>query len=72
MEIGRVLYELREDNDWSQEELAAAAGVHPDTVSAFERAIGDPCLSTIIRLFFCVGHRVAVYVRRPSPATRRS
>jgi DNA-binding XRE family transcriptional regulator len=70
--LGRALYELREWNDWSQEELAAAAGVHPDTVSGVERATGDPRLSTLIRLFFCVGHRVAVYVRRPSPATRRS
>jgi DNA-binding XRE family transcriptional regulator len=63
LDLGRVLYALRERQDWSQEKEAAAAGLHRDTVSELERAQGDPHLSTIVRLFYVHGFRFAIELR---------
>jgi ribosome-binding protein aMBF1 (putative translation factor) len=64
LDVGRALYQLRERQDWSQERLAAAAGLSDNTVSAVERATTDPQLSTLIRLLWCLGYRLVVSVRR--------
>jgi XRE family transcriptional regulator, regulator of sulfur utilization len=49
-QLASNLRRRREGAGLSQDELAAAAGVHRSEVSRLERAQGDPRLSTIVRI----------------------
>jgi len=62
---------LREHVDWSQDDLAAAAGVSDGTVLDVEKARTDPRISTLVRLAFVFGYEVDVRFRRRRPAFRR-
>lgn len=70
LSVSRDVYALRVLHEWTQEELAAAAGVHPDTVLNIEKMRDDVRLSTIASLADAAGFEVQVRFRRKRPATR--
>jgi transcriptional regulator with XRE-family HTH domain len=41
---------LRREKNLSQEQLAAATGLHPTEISRLERGLREPRLGTIVRL----------------------
>lgn len=53
--FGRALRALRKSMGLSQDELAAAAGVHRTYVGGVERGERNPTLSTIFRLSEALG-----------------
>src|SRR5687767_2834533 len=57
---------MRECRDWSQAELATAAGVADATVLSIEKARTDPQISTIVRLAYAMGYLVDVRFRLPA------
>lgn len=61
--LGRDAYALRGRQGWSQEAEARAAGLHPDTIQALERSVGDPRLSTLVRLFYIHGYELQIGLR---------
>jgi transcriptional regulator with XRE-family HTH domain len=48
--FARVLLELREERDLTQEELAFESGYHPKYISLLERGKYSPSLTTILEL----------------------
>lgn len=48
--LGRNVKRLREAKDWSQEELADAAGLHRTYVSSVERGIRNPTVKILVKL----------------------
>lgn len=61
--VGRAAHELRERQGWSQEQEGEASGLHPDTIQALERGLGDTRLSTLVRLFFVHGYELQIGLR---------
>jgi transcriptional regulator with XRE-family HTH domain len=47
--------ELRNDRDWSQEELADRAGLHRTYVSGIERQIRNPTITNVARIAAALG-----------------
>jgi hypothetical protein len=72
MEIGACLFALRDEQGWSIERLARAAGVSDATVGNVERGTTDFCLSTIVRLLHALRHRVVIHVRPVAEPTLRA
>lgn len=64
--ISRDAHALRARHGWSQDATAYAAGLHPDTVQAIEKADSDPRLSTLVRLFYSLGYELQIGLR-PTP-----
>jgi DNA-binding XRE family transcriptional regulator len=69
--VERVLLQLSDDLNaardlhvWSQEDIAAAAGIAPNTVLEIEKTRIDPHISTIVRLAFAAGMDVDLRFRR--------
>lgn len=48
--VGANIRKLREDKDWSQEELADQAGFHRTYISGVERGIRNPTITVIERI----------------------
>jgi HTH-type transcriptional regulator / antitoxin HipB len=62
--LGRMAWVLRQRLELRQEDVAARAGVSPDTVSRLERGdIGGMTLATIRRIFAVFDAEVVLYVR---------
>ena len=61
--IGKEAHAQRERHGWSQEAVARAAGLHPETVETVERSAGDPRLSTVVRLFYVLGFEMQFGLR---------
>ena len=47
MEVGKKIKELRKQKKWSQEKLAAEAGISQSALSAIERGIKQPTVETL-------------------------
>ena len=48
--FGKLLKQLREDNNWTQEDLAAELGVDRAYISQLERGLKNPSLKTMAKL----------------------
>jgi len=59
------VHALRELHGWSQDEMAHAAGIHPDTLGNLEKMRDDPRLSTIVSAAYAAGYEVEIRFRRP-------
>ncbi|MBK8158349.1 MAG: helix-turn-helix transcriptional regulator [Rhodospirillaceae bacterium] len=55
--VGKLIKELREENDWSQERLASEAGLSKQAISKIERGTGEPTVSTLSALSIALGYR---------------
>ena len=62
--FGRVLREVRESRNLSQEELAARAGYHRTYIGQLERGEKSPSLRTIFNLSSVLEVRPSVLIRR--------
>ena len=56
---GACIRKLRDERDWSQEELAERAGLHRTYVSAVERGVRNPTISVLGRLAAALGVSVS-------------
>ena len=65
LQLSIDLNAAREGREWSQEELAHAAGIAPNTVLDIEQTRVDPHFSTIVRLAYAAGFDVDIRLRRP-------
>lgn len=66
VQLSQDLNALRESAGWSQDALATAAGVSPNTVLDLEQTRSDPHISTLVRLAFVFGCQLEVRFRRRS------
>lgn len=41
---------FREENEWTQAQLAEKLKIHPNSVGAYERKVSEPSLSVLIRI----------------------
>lgn len=57
--LGQALKAERAKRDWSQEELAARAGLDRTYLSGVERAVRVPNLRSLIRLAAALGMKVS-------------
>jgi transcriptional regulator with XRE-family HTH domain len=69
--FGRVLRELREQADLSQEQLATMAGLHRTYISILERGKRSPTLDTIAVLARALRRSPHYLVRQTENASRR-
>lgn len=53
--LGRNLRRLRQERDWSQEELAHEAGLHRNYISDLERGVHKPTITVVDRLAQTLG-----------------
>ena len=56
--LARNLRRLRQERDWSQEQLAFEAAIHRTYVSDLERAARNPTITVIDRLASTLGVRI--------------
>lgn len=59
---------MRDCREWSQDDVATAAGIAPNTILAIEQARHDPHVSTLVRLAHVFGFEVVISLRRPKRA----
>lgn len=64
--ISRDVHAMRECQDWSQEQLAHAAGVSAGAVLNIEKTRDDVHISTLVRIAYAAGYEVDVRFRRPA------
>lgn len=50
IEVGCALQQLREEEGWTQEDLAACAGISASALSRIERGVNGPKWATVERL----------------------
>jgi transcriptional regulator with XRE-family HTH domain len=62
--VGDILREERKRCGLTQEELAAAAGLHRTTISLLERGVKSPTLHTLFRLCDALGIEPSAVVER--------
>ncbi len=60
--FGRAVFHARQGHAWSQRELAARAGVSPDTVRMVEAGGMWPRLDTVFRLLLALGTDLSTLV----------
>lgn len=48
--VGKNIRRLREDKDWSQEQLAAETGLHRTYISGIERGVRNPTVTIIAKV----------------------
>jgi len=54
-EFGKRLKKLREEKDWTQEELADKAGMHFTYIGQIERGVRNPSLVNLYKLAKALG-----------------
>lgn len=67
LSLSSDLFRLREDVGWSQEQLARAASVGPNTILRLEQGRANPTIETLVRAFYALGYLVDVRPLRPPP-----
>jgi DNA-binding XRE family transcriptional regulator len=71
------LWRLREERGWTQQQLAARAGIKQPRIAEIERGDANPTLLTLSRLAIALGVRVERFfastepVRKEEPGTAR-
>lgn len=60
--IGRNMKRLREAKGWSQEELAAEAGIHRTYVSGVERGVRNPTVTVLEKLAVALKAKMSLLV----------
>lgn len=68
LQTSRDFHLMRDCREWSQEDVAKAAGIAPNTILAIEQARHDPHISTLVRLAHVYGFELIVSLRRPKRA----
>ena len=64
--ISRDVNALRECREWSQEQMAHAAGLSPNAVLNLEKTRDDVHISTLVRIACAAGYELDVRFRRPA------
>jgi len=64
--IAKNLVAQRQALSWTQEQLATAAGINPETVSRYERGVSLPTIEALERLAIALNTELAVLVATPS------
>lgn len=57
--VGRRIRARRQAKGWTQEQLAAAAGVHPTYLGGIERGTRNPSLRNLLRVAAALGVELA-------------
>ena len=63
LRLGAIVAALRDRTDWSQDEVARRAGVHPVTVRRIEKTTANPRLSSILSIAWVLGAELEITVR---------
>jgi len=61
--VAKKLYEFRQDNGFSQAQLAEIAGVDRKTINRIENGHFSPALDTIVRLCVALGVAPSEFLR---------
>lgn len=56
--VGKRISELRRGKNWTQEDLAEAAGLHRTYVADIERGARNPSMASLVRLAGALGARM--------------
>jgi len=64
--IAKNLAARRQALNWTQEQLATAAGINPETVSRYERGVSLPSIEALERLAHALSTELSVLVATPS------
>lgn len=65
MNLGQEIRKRRIALGWTQQELALRAGVHPNSIVAYEKGNREPYLSSVIMIFGAMGYNLVIV-----PATK--
>jgi DNA-binding XRE family transcriptional regulator len=65
--LSRDINALRECRDWSQEDMAYAAGISAQALLNIEKTRDDVHISTIVRLAYVAGYEVDIRFRKSRP-----
>ena len=60
--VARNMKRLRNEKDWSQEELAERSGLHRTYISGVERGVRNPTLTVIDKIATALNVRLAELV----------
>lgn len=64
MNLGQEMKKRRLALGWSQQELALRAGVHPNSIVAYEKGKREPYLSSAILILNAMGCSLAIVPRQ--------
>lgn len=64
--IARNLVARRQALNWTQEQVATAAGINPETVSRYERGVSLPSIEALERLALALSTELSVLVATPT------
>lgn len=60
MNLGKEIRKRRLALGWSQRELALRAGVHPNSILAYEKGDREPYLSSAVLILNAMGYSLAI------------
>lgn len=60
MNLGQEMKKRRLALGWSQQELALRAGVHPNSIVAYEKGNREPYLSSAVLILNAMGYGLAI------------
>lgn len=60
MNLGQEMKKRRLALGWSQQELALRAGVHPNSIVAYEKGYREPYLSSAVLILNAMGYGLVI------------